>query len=311
VDVVSFNLNPSWNDGSFPRYYLETLHALSSKPLLIGEFYMSAQENRSGNRNSYGVYPVVGTQKERAAGFQNTVQSLLKSPYVIGADWFQYYDQPTHGRFDGENFNFGLVDIYDRPYEELTSAASAIGLCGFRSQLAHARSDTPQGVPPAPRNPFGTFEPMLALKDWDREKGFVPPASEFPLADLYLCWNKKAVYLGLCAQDVVEDVLYRGKIVPGSDRAEWVISISGLSKPIRGRIGAGREPVFDEPSVRAMNISGLNGNVRNIAGLEVPARLFGKERFKPGDRVQFTSTFFTHCHAYRVEWNACLVLTPK
>ena len=128
VDAVSCNLNATWNDGSFPRFYLETLHALSGKPLIIGEFYMSARENRSGNKNNHGIYPVVATQKERAAGFRNTLQSLLKTPYVIGADWFQYYDQPTHGRFDGENFNFGLVDIHDRPYEALTSAAAALDL---------------------------------------------------------------------------------------------------------------------------------------------------------------------------------------
>ena len=107
-------------------------------------------------------------------------------------------------------------------------------------------------------------------------EGLVKPVSEFPLADLYVCWDRKAIYLGLCAQDVVEDVFYRGKTVLASDRAEWIVSISGSSKPIRGRIGAGMEPVFDEPSVRAMNISGINGNVRNIAGLELPAKLFGK-----------------------------------
>ncbi len=155
------------------------------------------------------------------------------------------------------------------------------------------------------------FEPTLALKHWDRERGFVKPVTEFPLADLYVCWDKKAIYLGLCAQDVVEDVFYRGKTVPASDRAEWTISLNGSTKLIRGRIGAGLEPVFDEPSVRAMNISGISGNVRNIAGLELPAKLFGKERFKAGDTIEFASTFFTHCRGYRVEWNARLRLRGK
>jgi hypothetical protein len=68
---------------------------------------------------------------------------------------------------------------------------------------------------------------MRALKHWDRERGFVRPVSEFPLADLYVCWDKKAIYLGLCAQDAVEDVFYRGKTVLASERAEWVVSISG------------------------------------------------------------------------------------
>jgi hypothetical protein len=309
VDAISCNLNPTWNDGTFPRFYLETLHALSGRPIIIGEFYLSARENRSGNKNCHGSYPVVATQKERAIGFRNTVQRLLKTPYVIGADWFQYYDQPTHGRSDGENFDFGLVDIHDQPYAAITSAAAGFDLAGTKREAARGLLDSAQGVPPAPRKPFEKFEPALALKQWDRERGFIKPVSEFPLADLYVCWDRKAIYLGLCAQDVVEDVFYRGKTVVASDRAEWVVSVSGLSKPIRGRIGAGMEPVFDEPLVSAMNISGINGNVRNVAGLELPAKLFGKERFKAGDTVKFDSTFFTHCRAYRVEWNARLHLT--
>ncbi len=45
---------------------------------------------------------------------------------VIGADWFQYYDEPKYGRNDGENYNMGLVDIYDQPYEEITLAAKIL-----------------------------------------------------------------------------------------------------------------------------------------------------------------------------------------
>ncbi|MGH8527560.1 MAG: hypothetical protein ACREXY_26120, partial [Gammaproteobacteria bacterium] len=146
VDAISSNLNAQWNDGSFARFYLETLYRLSGKPILIGEFYMAAKENRSGNKNTRGVYPVVATQKERAAGFRNTIHALLKTPYVIGADWFQYSDEPTHGRYDGENFNFGLVDIHDRPYEALTATASALDLVRLKKQPAVARPDASQGV---------------------------------------------------------------------------------------------------------------------------------------------------------------------
>jgi len=35
-------------------------------------------------------------------------------------------DEPTQGRFDGENFNFGLVDIHDRPYETVTHERSEL-----------------------------------------------------------------------------------------------------------------------------------------------------------------------------------------
>src|SRR5262249_16756806 len=108
VDVVSGNLNAAWSDGTFPRYYLGTLHALSGRPVIASEFYMAAQENRTGNTNDRGIFPRVQTQKERAAGFGATLQELLRTSYVVGADWFQYYDEPTYGRGDGENYNFGL-----------------------------------------------------------------------------------------------------------------------------------------------------------------------------------------------------------
>ena len=147
VDAISFNLNPAWNDGSYPRFCLATLHALSAKPLIVGEFYMSARENRSGNKNNHGAYPVVSTQKERADGFRNTVRKFLQTPYIVGADWFQYYDEPTHGRSDGENFNFGLVDIYDRPYEAITSAAASIEPSAVKQKAEHIRPDAAQGVP--------------------------------------------------------------------------------------------------------------------------------------------------------------------
>jgi len=311
VDAVSCNLNASWNDGSFARFYLDTLRQLTGKPILVGEFYMAARENRSGNRNSHGVYPVAATQKERAAGFRTTLTALLQTPYVIGADWFQYYDQPTHGRYDGENFNFGLVDIHGRPYEALTAAVSAFDVKALKSRPPGPRLDASHGVPPAPRDPFGQFEPTLALKAWDRERGFVKPSSEFPLADLYVCWNPRAIYLGLIAQDVVEDVFYRDKVVRASERAEWMVSAGPSAKRISARLGAGMEPIVDDPAVRVMNISGVNGTVWNIACLELPAKLFGLERFKSGDAIDFASTFFTHCRAYRVDWKGRFNLLRK
>jgi hypothetical protein len=311
VDAVSSNLNASWSDGTFARFYLETLYQLTGKPVMIGEFYMSARENRSGNKNDRGVFPVVATQKERAAGFRNTLEAFVRTPYVIGADWFQYHDEPTHGRYDGENFNFGLVDIHDRPYEALTRMASQLDLIRLKKEPAVARLDASQGVPPAPRNPMAHFEPNLALKDWDRERGFVQSTSEFPVADLYVCWSKKAIYLGLFALDPTEDISYKDKVVRASDRAEWIVFAGQSTNSIRSRIGAGLEAIVDGPAVRLVNISGLNGHFRNIACLEMPAELFGKERFKTGDAIEFGSTFYSHCRAYRVDWKGKFILRDK
>ena len=308
VDAVSANLNAPWNDGTFPRFYLETLHALTGRPILVSEFYMAAQENRSGNRNDNGIFPTVANQKERAVGLRATVGALLQIPYVIGADWFQYYDEPTFGRGDGENFNFGLVDIHNQPYRPLTTAASGLDLFALKSRTFPKRADASQGIPPAPRKPLDHFQPMTALKHWNREAGFVKASCDFPVADFYLCWNAKAIYAGLCAQDFAETTFYREKSVPEVDRAEWNIFLGPTRQPIRARIGAKRKPVVDNGAVRIQSVSGINLDTRNVAAMELPASLFGKTEFKKGDTIELDSVLLTHARADRVEWKGQFTL---
>jgi len=308
VDVVSMNLNAAWNDGTFPRCYLDTLHALSGRPVVVSEFYLCAEQNRTGDKNASSTFPVVATQKERAAGFRNTIEALARLPYVVGADWFQYYDEPAYGREDGEDYDFGLVDIHNEPYELLTATAQTLDPMAFKNGRHAARPDASLEVPPAPSDPLGHFTIRVALKDWDRERGFVKPFSEFPVADLYVGWNKDSIYLGLYAQDFAEADYYRNKVIPEMDRAEWDVSAAGTNKLIRVRLGPGAPPKCDEPAIRIINLSGVYMNTRNIAAIELPAKLFGKARFKPGDKVEFDSTYFTHCRADRVEWKGKFTL---
>lgn len=308
VDVVSMNLNAAWNDGTFPRFYLNTLHALTGKPVYVSEFYMAAEQNRSGDKNDSATFPVVTTQAERAAGFHNTLEALLRVPYVVGADWFQYYDEPTHGRFDGEDYDFGLVDIHDQPYKLLTAAAQALNLTAIKSKPHLALPDASLGVPPAPHDPLGHFTIRRALADWDRERSFVQPISKYPVADLYVCWNKQAVYIGLYAQDFAETGYYRNKILPEVDRAEWIVSLNKTNKPIHVRLGPGGPPVCNERAVRIANLAGEYMNTRNIAAMELPAKLFGKSEFKSGDMIEFDSTYFTQARADRVEWKGKFTL---
>jgi len=307
VDAISSNLNAHWNDGSFARFHLDTLHALTGKPVFVSEFYLSAAENRSGNKNNHGLFPVVPTQRARAAALRTTLHSLARLPYVVGADWFQYFDEPRHGRDDGENFNFGLVDIHDRPYEEVTRSFATAGVTVLKSRPVSPRTDALAGVPRAPRDPFENSASTQAMRHWDRERGFVTPKSPFPMADLYVCWSPKAIYLGLYAHDIIEEAYYRGKSVPKGDRAVWTVQAAG-GEPIRARIGSGREGIASDPEVRLQNVSGVNLNVRNIAILELPARKLGKQRLREGDPIELSSTFLSHGQAYQVEWKGTFKL---
>ncbi len=62
------------------------------------------------------------------------------------------------------------------------------------------------------------------------------------------------------------------------------------------------DPRSRQTEVRIVNLSGVKLNTRNIAAIELPAKLFGCARFQSGDTIEFASTFYTHCRAYRIEW---------
>jgi hypothetical protein len=301
VDAVSTNLNANWSDGTFTRFYLDTLYALARRPIMVGEFYMSATENRSGNRNSSSGFPVVATQRERAEGFRRTLSAIARMPFVIGADWFQYYDEPTFGRDDGENYNMGLVDINDRPYREITAAASSMDLPRLRASGPAQRADAAAGVPPAPAEPMTDLRPLQILKNWDRERGFIRPRSRYPIADLYLCWAPDAVYLGLYAMDPPEETYYRDGKIPEADRIEWTLQV-GQASPIRVRLGAGRAPSVDNPGVTVASPA-RPGDVRTVAIMKLPASITGRPALRPGDRFPFTSTLLSLGRAYRVDWS--------
>jgi hypothetical protein len=302
VDAASTNLNASWNDGTFIRSYLDTLYALTGKPVFVGEFYMAAEENRSGNRNLTGGFPKVTTQSQRAASLVNTLRSLLELPYVVGADWFQYYDEPPHGRkLDGEDYNFGLVDIHDAPYEDVTKAFASLNLVSLKKKARTARRTAVHGVPRATADPFANLESMRALVDWNREDGFVPASSANPAGDLYLAWSPEALYLGSYVLDIIEPDYYRDSRIPEVDRAIWCVRLNG-HEPITTRVGAGMQPTLSDDAIRVESLSGTYHQVRCISIMEIPAQRLGRQQFAPGDEIDLESSFITHARASRIDW---------
>jgi hypothetical protein len=118
VDAISFNCyRPD------PRQTIEKYSAFG-KPLIIGEFSFRSED--SGLPNTRGAGPKVKTQAERAAAFKSYVTLALQNPNLVGYHWFEHCDEPKEGRFDGENSNYGVVNIRDEVYEELTGAMTEI-----------------------------------------------------------------------------------------------------------------------------------------------------------------------------------------
>lgn len=139
-DVISLNdyrADPRPDINHFGRFWL-----LGKRPIVITEFAWRAKENASGCPNTRGAGAVVATQKERAAAYEQYVTELARIPVIIGAHWFEFADQSPQGRFDGEDSNYGIVDLQDRPYTELLDAMKRT-----HATIADLRAGSPREMP--------------------------------------------------------------------------------------------------------------------------------------------------------------------
>jgi hypothetical protein len=228
VDVISTNYNVDSPDGWIARYFFEGLRQLAGdKPVLISEWFFAAQENRSGNHNA-GHLMTVRTQAERARGAMAAAQQLAQEPTIVGLHWFQYYDHPRGGREDGEDYNFGLVDLDDRPYEALVAAFSRVNR-GLAERHRQA------GAIPAPVHdapwliPRATIDARdRSLAEWPKAQalvqGLVPSAGEVVFGDLYLAWEATGLHLALIGMDYYDpDLLAYDEAFPLEEafRVDW------------------------------------------------------------------------------------------
>jgi|GEM_PF-490997 len=271
IDVASTNYGATWNDGTLADFYLRTLHQLTDKPVLVTEFYMGAKENRSGNKNVPAAFPLVDTQTERAKAFKTNIQAMARLGFVVGAHWFQFYDEPPKGRGDGENFNHGLVDIYGKPYEEMARAAKSSNFEAFHRAARPIAKTTVLEPPPAPA------KPMEGLKNWPREKGFIS-GPEKAFGDLYVCQDEKNFYLGVIEMDYMDEGLYEGHHVPEGERSHLHIAGKSLTAPIDVRFGGDKQKAtVNRPDVQIAEVSGLQYTVI----LQIPRTAIpGGESFK-------------------------------
>ena len=112
-DVYSVNIY----DYEVPVARVRQIAELTGKPILIGEFHFGTP-----GRGLAASLVQVRDQAARGQAYRYYVENAFAMPELVGTHYFQWADQPSTGRFDGENYNIGLVDVTDRPYPDLVAA---------------------------------------------------------------------------------------------------------------------------------------------------------------------------------------------
>ncbi len=171
--------------------------------MLVSEWFFAARQNRTGNRNN-GHLMTVDTQAERAAGAAAATANLAAIPEVVGAHWFQYYDHPKGGRPDGEDYDFGLVDIDDQPYRQLTRA---LGAANRLAPRIHARAvAAPATAARVLVLPHAAIAPEdRSLADWPKPASLLPrltpSAGAVEFGEAYLSWSERGLAVATIGQD--------------------------------------------------------------------------------------------------------------
>ena len=97
---------------------LDRVREAIDRPIVIGEFHFGTP----GRGMTPGLKQT-SSQEERGVAYRYYVEHAAADPAIVGTHWFEWIDEPSTGRFDGENYNIGLLDVTDRPYRELIEAA--------------------------------------------------------------------------------------------------------------------------------------------------------------------------------------------
>ena len=124
---------------------MEKIAALLKMPVMVGEWHFGAHD--------VGL-PAAGighvrTQDDRGRAYRVYVEDAAAKSWCVGVHYFILYDQSALGRFDGECYNIGFLDVCNRPYEALCSAARASHerLYDVATGKAQPYADAPEYLP--------------------------------------------------------------------------------------------------------------------------------------------------------------------
>lgn len=129
-----------------PLESMDLVGEMLNKPVMIGEFHQGALDK---GLTAHGIRGVT-TQKERGVGYRYYVEQAIKSRYYLGAHYFQLNDQSCLGRFDGENYQIGLIDVCMQEYRDMTKAMRECHSNIYQVALGEIEEfkQIPQDIPP-------------------------------------------------------------------------------------------------------------------------------------------------------------------
>jgi hypothetical protein len=289
VDVVSVNYDVDSPDGWIGHSFFDGLRRLVEKPVLISEWFFSAQENRSGNRNSAGLM-TVATQEERARGAAAAVQNFARQRAVVGLHWYLFYDEPATG--SSGDHNFGLIDIHNEPYSEVVSAlaqANAQVVALHRTAARPASAATTQ-LPYARINPTAR-----TLTDWPKPASLVQPMTaspdEVPFGDLYATWSERGVGLAFIGMDYYDaDLLQYEGAFPRSEAFRLWIGVDAGAGPRRFVLNLiPRERKDGDPYEHTPELCGVEANTCSpVEGVQARSFWFSQPRIDAKLHIPWT-----------------------
>lgn len=112
-DVFSFNCY-----GRSCNQKADDASEISHLPLMIGEWHFCGYDRGlhcSGLVQSH-------SQEDRARSIVHYIEQGFAHPSVVGMHYFEFFDQPLLGRFDGASGQSGLIDVCNQPYPEVDAA---------------------------------------------------------------------------------------------------------------------------------------------------------------------------------------------
>lgn len=140
-DVFSINMYKMKPDETV----IKQISKATGLPVMIGEFHHGAADVGMLSNGIKGV----STQEERGYAYKYYVENGAAISELVGMHYFILNDQALLGRFDGENYQIGAVDVCHRPYEPFIQGVieAHTRMYEVANGIRSPYSKTPQEIP--------------------------------------------------------------------------------------------------------------------------------------------------------------------